>query len=827
MGRVAILKIGLGDFHQGFHVSLQVWHHQALPSAEIEGKLSPNPGIEGFYIAWQTRFRSLRTLSGNEQSHRSNDDDWQIAPSLTVQRSVREDVDACRQWVQLLEANMKTWLQTSADENWQRIRERLGREFANQADEIRLVIQAGETQLWKLPWHVWDLLEQYPDVGVSFSLPEFERPEVQPTSVPQPNQVRILAVLGNSNNLNLQPDQEAIRDLEGAEAVFLEQPQAQELIRKLRDKNSWDIFFFAGHSQTESDTGRIYLNDQESLTIDQFKHALKTAINQGLKIAIFNSCDGLGLAQKLGNLQIPVVIVMQEVVPDQVAQSFLKEFLSEYSQGQPLYTAVRRAQESLEEFQELPGATWLPVICQNPGEVPPTWEDLFQPAVISSPVEYLHFGEKKAEPTPNPSKEGNRRQRAKGKKEGCKVEIQLEPRKPQSPPLFRPKLLRVFLTSIIVTGLVLAVRSLGLIQTWELQTFDHLMRRRPVEEADRRLLIIGADERDISGDWYGHPLPDEILAQLLNKLQQYQPSVIGLDIVREQPVEPGYQALVAHMKQNKDLIAICALGKNIKTSIAPPPQIPANQLGFVDLYNDSDLNYQDDNIRRYLLSGTANAIAQTSHCSTPYSLSWYLAYRYFNAKGIPVETTDKNWKFDSTVVKRLQSNSGGYQNLDAAGNQLLLNYRNSPQIAQQVTVRDVLTNSDNFDPAWVKDRIVLIGITAASIQDEHGTPYGKMRGLYIHAHAVSQILSAVEDNRPLLWWWPQWGDCLWICFWSLAGGVIVWYFPTSLPKGVAFSISVLVLYGCCWFVFTKGGWIPLVPAAFTLIGTGAIVKFRI
>ncbi|NES20064.1 MAG: FAD-dependent monooxygenase [Symploca sp. SIO3E6] len=42
--------------------------------------------------------------------------------------------------------------------------------------------------------------------------------------------------------------------------------------------------------------------------------------------------------------------------------------------------------------------------------------------LISSPVEYLHFGSNKAEPTPNPSQEGNRRQEAGGKEESCKVE---------------------------------------------------------------------------------------------------------------------------------------------------------------------------------------------------------------------------------------------------------------------------------------------------------------------------------------------------------------------------------------------------------------------
>ncbi|NJL10173.1 MAG: hypothetical protein HC908_08410 [Calothrix sp. SM1_7_51] len=51
------------------------------------------------------------------------------------------------------------------------------------------------------------------------------------------------------------------------------------------------------------------------------------AIQKGLKLAIFNSCEGLGLARQLASLHIPQVIVMREPVPDKVAQEFLKYFL--------------------------------------------------------------------------------------------------------------------------------------------------------------------------------------------------------------------------------------------------------------------------------------------------------------------------------------------------------------------------------------------------------------------------------------------------------------------------------------------------------------------
>jgi hypothetical protein len=122
--------------------------------------------------------------------------------------------------------------------------------------------------------------------------------------------------------------------------------------------------------------GRIYINQRESLTIGELKHGLRTAIERGLQLAIFNSCDGLGLGKELENLQIPQAIVMREPVPDKVAQEFLKHFLKAFSTGKSLYLAVRIARERLAEEgleRELPGIMGLPVICQNPAATPLIW----------------------------------------------------------------------------------------------------------------------------------------------------------------------------------------------------------------------------------------------------------------------------------------------------------------------------------------------------------------------------------------------------------------------------------------------------------------------
>jgi hypothetical protein len=93
-----------------------------------------------------------------------------------------------------------------------------------------------------------------------------------------------------------------------------------------------------------------------------------------LKLAIFNSCDGLGLANELADLQIPQAIVMREPVPDRVAQKFLQHFLKYFSKGESFYLAVRQAREKLQGMEgEFPCASWLPVIFQNPAEKSLIW----------------------------------------------------------------------------------------------------------------------------------------------------------------------------------------------------------------------------------------------------------------------------------------------------------------------------------------------------------------------------------------------------------------------------------------------------------------------
>jgi CHASE2 domain-containing sensor protein len=384
---------------------------------------------------------------------------------------------------------------------------------------------------------------------------------------------------------------------------------------------------------------------------------------------------------------------------------------------------------------------------------------------------------------------------------------------------------KVLLASVAITSLVMGVRYLGMLQSQELGAFDQLLRLRPEERSDPRLLVVAITEADIrSQKQRKGSLSDRALAQLLEKLEQYQPRAIGLDIYRDFPVAPEYRKLATRLQQNQHLIAVCKCSDpdTDPDGVPPPPEVPPERLGFSDFVEDSD----DGVIRRHLLSMTP-----TSPCTAPYAFSVMLAFHYLQAEGItPKFTSNGDLQLGTTVFKRLQAHTGGYQQVDARGNQVMLNYRSSysPQrIAAQVTLTQVLNNQIN--PNSVKDRIVLIGATGTSAADDWFTPYGagaskKLPGVIMQAQMLSQILSAVLDRRPLLWVWSFWGEALWIWGWSIVGGILACSFRSLLKLGLAGATTLGVLYGLCFGLLLKGAWVPLVPSAITLVVTGGIVR---
>jgi hypothetical protein len=348
---LVVLTVGSGDFERGFpRVIAQFWSNGVRFPSQFTAALPPSQEISETYHHWQEIYNCLSASSRLEKTNNQ------------ITNYSKKDLEL---FSETLVEYLNKWLNS---ELFRPIRDRLLQKF-NLADEVRVIIQTEDIELRHLPWHLWDFFDTYRKAEVALSATAVDRTL---KSIPPRKQIRILSILGDSTNIDVEVDRKLLENLPKSETVFLVEPSRKEIDEYLWDEQGWDILCFSGHSSSKWDgsSGYIYINKTEYLSLDKFKNALSTSIERGLKLAIFNSCDGLGLAHQLASLQIPQIIVMRKPVPDIVAQEFLKHFLIAFTNGKSLYSSMREAREKLQGLEELfPCASWLPIICQNPTEL--------------------------------------------------------------------------------------------------------------------------------------------------------------------------------------------------------------------------------------------------------------------------------------------------------------------------------------------------------------------------------------------------------------------------------------------------------------------------
>ncbi len=364
MSRLVVLSLGQGNLNDGFaSVTVQIGEADNPYRMKLTASLPASPKIPDIYRNWQLLYFAL---SQRLRCNQEKDDQFEIEEGYITNISQVDLINLC----QILSQRINEWLNST---EFRKIDQKL-RTHLKPSEEIRFVIETNDNLLQRLPWHLWDFFEDYPLAEVALSGAEYQKTNklsLNNKGFP----VRILAILGNSQEIDISRDRKYLEKLSTqAEIEFLVEPNLGSLNDRLWQQG-WDILFFAGHS-CSLEKGLLQINPRDTINLEQLKYALKQAISRGLKLAIFNSCDGLGLAQQLQDLHIPQVIVMREPVPDVVAQEFLKYFLAEFSSGKSLYAAVRSARERLQGLEtDYPCATWLPVIFQNPAEPPLFWPE--------------------------------------------------------------------------------------------------------------------------------------------------------------------------------------------------------------------------------------------------------------------------------------------------------------------------------------------------------------------------------------------------------------------------------------------------------------------
>ncbi len=360
--RVVKIKLGARDIERNLAVSVEIGNRSATPHASAMGVLTCEDDVMSAYHDWQIAYRQhLNFATRLDIPSQQNTNLKQIDRFGNGEAT---PTNKCQIKSQHLKQEIDRWLDSIG---FKPIKELMLQEL-HPTESIQIVLQTDELGIRQLPFQLWSFFERFTHAEISIASHNYR--SIAHQKLTNKN-IEILAVFGSSEGLDLEIDRTLLTKLPHARVEFLLEPTRQILNDKLWER-PWDIIFFAGHSASDPNltTGHLQINPTDKLTIPELKYALTRSIETGLKLVILNSCDSLGLAAELISIQLPQAIVMREPVPDLIAQQFLKNFLTAFASGLPLHRSVRSAREQLQGLEDTyPCASWLPVICQNPGEI--------------------------------------------------------------------------------------------------------------------------------------------------------------------------------------------------------------------------------------------------------------------------------------------------------------------------------------------------------------------------------------------------------------------------------------------------------------------------
>ncbi|NJM45835.1 MAG: CHASE2 domain-containing protein [Alkalinema sp. RU_4_3] len=265
------------------------------------------------------------------------------------------------------------------------------------------------------------------------------------------------------------------------------------------------------------------------------------------------------------------------------------------------------------------------------------------------------------------------------------------------------------------------------------------------EAKETEIVIVTIDEQDIkaAANW---PIPDQVMADLITGISRHQPAVIGLDIYRNLPEEPGHEALVKVFKTTKNLYGV---EKISGLRVDPSPILQQQQqVALADLMVDDDRK-----VRRAFLT----AVDGKQEDALKAGLATQMATRYLEGKNIQLQEVNAeklHFRLGKADFIGLQEHEAGYGDRDDLGGyQVLMNWRGPLSMFTQIKMRDILAG--RVQTEQMKGKIVLIGSIAPSTNDFLGTPYSQgyvgaeqTPGVVVHANISSQIIrGAMEGDR--------------------------------------------------------------------------------
>jgi adenylate cyclase len=383
---------------------------------------------------------------------------------------------------------------------------------------------------------------------------------------------------------------------------------------------------------------------------------------------------------------------------------------------------------------------------------------------------------------------------------------------------------RTGIVAVIVGNLaffaLLGLRAIGGLETLELTVYDAFTRlRSQMALPDKRIVLVGVNEHDL--ERWGWPLSDEVLAQLLERLITYQPRVIGLDIYRDKPVMPGEQRLNKVLTENKNIIVVKKFsGAAGKAGVLAPAVLRnTEQVGFTDVIPDPG-----GVVRRGILF-------LDDGYTVEYAFALRMALEYLKGFGIFPKSGNPNpdqLRLQEVTITKFEPNDGSYIGADAGGYQFLLDFEGPPEQFKTYPLNDILSN--RIPLKRLRDKIVIIGVTAESVKDYFYTPLSqslsvdqRLYGITLHAYITSQLLRAGLQGVSPIHSLSEGLEVTWIWTWTILGGLLGLGTYAAWRFALFVSLGVLVISAVCYLALLHRWWLPTVPAVLGWTVAAALV----
>ncbi len=237
-------------------------------------------------------------------------------------------------------------------------------------------------EMMRLPWEAWEMGGARGKIRLSRS-PANIRHEAAVQPKHGRSRPRILVIMGYDQGQSFQADWQTVKrslthlaDIPDPVGYIAGQSVGELKTRiswAIADPQGWDVLIFAGHSnETQMTGGELGIAPGVSIQIQEIEGQLAIAKQNGLKFAMFNSCNGLSIAESLINLGLNQVVVMREPIHNRVAQAFLIQFLQGLAVHQDVHEALVATCQYFKTEANLthPSAHLVPSLFRYPGVAP-------------------------------------------------------------------------------------------------------------------------------------------------------------------------------------------------------------------------------------------------------------------------------------------------------------------------------------------------------------------------------------------------------------------------------------------------------------------------